>query len=557
MVIRKIIATKVQRFKEITVSCHSEKPFNSLEHTHSEEFTPNNHCSYKSYNLRVFVSMWQNLFCKASLKQIQIFFFISLILLFACSSSQKESPISDRKSTLLINLGMYTPGTKLAFGDPLQVSQTIADEYNQMHPEMNIKFVQQVVVTGSQEGEWLKTQLVGGIAPDIINQNAEVAWSDVSKEWYIPLDDYLEKPNPYIKGNKRWQDSFVNQALVNAKRAPDGKLYCLSIDVVETAIYYNKTLFKELNLQVPETWAEFIEVQQKLLDSGITPLPSALNLVSDWGQDILFDMLYHEIIDKMDVEPSIETKQDYLTHYLTPKEVAFLYSKGFFTRKDNRWIEMHRILKKWRKYWAKELKNTDQARLFLTKRVAMVWDGSWFSRRLLFDPYIDFEWGIFYIPKITKETSKFGTGIDASVIGGAAIQLHVTNSAKIYNHLDQVIDFLMFYTAPQNFERVLNETMMFLPNIKGIKIPKELAPIHDIFQRRYCSIKWLESFDSRYKSYWRRMLDLFLNDGISLDNYLAKLEINFKQYIDEKTKQGNWDFSEYEKKWQENGIKVE
>jgi len=553
-----------RRFQEIT-----DKKVNLNELQHNEQndldscFRRNDAESYIDHYCHSYVNrnpekipQLKN-YLRALEPLLQTFLLFFLILLFACSSSQKESSLSDRKNTLLINFGMYTPGTKLAFGDPLQVSQTIADEYSQLHPGINIKFVQQVIITGSQEGEWLKTQLVGGIAPDIINQNAEVAWSDVSKEWYIPLDDYLEKPNPYIKGNKRWQDSFVNQALVNAKRAPDGKLYCISIDVVETAIYYNKTLFQELNLQVPQTWAEFIELQQKLLDSGITPLPSALNLVSDWGQDILFDMLYHEIIDKMDVEPSIETKQDYLTHYLTPKEVAFLYSKGFFTRKDNRWIEMHRILKDWRKYWAKELKNTDQARLFLTKRVAMVWDGSWFSRRLLFDPYIDFEWGIFYIPKITKETSKFGIGVDASVIGGAAIQLHVTNSAKIYDHFDQVIDFLMFYTAPQNFERVLNETMMFLPNIKGIKIPKELAPIHDIFQRRYCSIKWLESFDSRYKSYWRRMLDLFLNDGISLDNYLAKLEINFKQYIDEKTKQGNWDFSEHEKKWQENGIKVE
>ncbi|HEX9975362.1 MAG TPA: hypothetical protein VGD14_25140, partial [bacterium] len=86
-----------------------------------------------------------------------------------------------------MNLGIYTPGTKLAFGDPLQASKIIADKYTQMHPEITIKFVQQVTISGSQEGEWLKTQLVGGIAPDIIAQNAEVSWPDVSKGWYIPL----------------------------------------------------------------------------------------------------------------------------------------------------------------------------------------------------------------------------------------------------------------------------------------------------------------------------------------------------------------------------------
>ena len=490
-------------------------------------------------------------------KQITKILICLIGVIFSCSAADKKYEPADRKNTLYMNLGIYTPGTKLAFGNPLQASKIIADKYTQMHPELTIKFVQQVTISGSQEGEWLKTQLVGGIAPDIISQNAEVSWPDVSKGWYIPLDEFLQKPNPYIEGNSRWMDSFVNLALVNAKRATDGKLYCLSVDVVETAIYYNKTLFQKLNLELPETWSEFVQLQQTLLDNGITPMPSAQNLASDWGQDIIFDMLYYDIIGQLDVEPSLDNQQEYMTHYLTVKEVAFLFSKGYFTRNDPRWIEMHRILKGWRKFWAKELKNTDTARLFLTNRVAMTWDGSWFSRRLLFDPYLDFEWGIFYLPKITKSTSRFGSGADASVIGGAAIQLHVTNSAVIYDHLDQVIDFLMFYTAPQNFEKVINETMMFLPNIKGIEIPEELAPINTIFQRRYCSIKWLESFDPKYKSYWRRMFDLFLNDGLLLDQYLAKLEINFQQFLDEKLMKENWDFSEYEEKWQNNGIALE
>ncbi|RMD95939.1 MAG: carbohydrate ABC transporter substrate-binding protein, partial [Calditrichaeota bacterium] len=409
------------------------------------------------------------------------FILLAILFLMACGSADDQTQPSDRTHTLYVNLGIYTPGTKLAFGAPLQASQQVADEYCRQHPGLSIKFVQQVDISGSQEGEWLKTQLVGGIAPDIISQNAEVTWPDVSKGWYIPLDEYLQQPNPYIKGNRRWMDAFINQALVNAKRAPDGKLYCLSIDVVETAIYYNKTLFRQLGLQVPDTWHEFIQLQQKLQAHGITPLTSYKNLAANWGQDIIFDMLYHDIIARLDVEPSLESQKAYLTHYLTPKEVAFLFGKGYFTRRDPRWVEMHRILKDWRKYWARELKNSDTARLFLTRRVAMVWDGSWFARRLLLDPYLDFEWGIFYLPKITQVTSPFASGAEASVIGGAAIQLHVTNSARNFHHLPQVIDFLRFYTAPQNLERVINEAKMFLPNVKGIRMDRALAPIHDIF----------------------------------------------------------------------------
>ena len=481
------------------------------------------------------------------------FIIFGICCLFLSCSGKQTSTKTDRTNKLYINMGQYTPGTKLSLGEPLRACLDVAKDYTKLHPEISIQFPQQVSISGSQEGEWIKTQLVGGIAPDVIAQNAEITWQDIPKGWYIPLDEFLERPNPYIKGNTRWMDSFLNLALVNAKRAPNGKLYCLSMDIVETAIFYNKDLFKKYNLRVPKTWQEFMLLQEKLAAHNITPLASSPNLVANWGLDVIFDMLYYDIIEKLDVEESMESQSEYMTHYLTIQELAFLFQKGYFTRNDPRWVETTKLLKQWRKYWSKEMKNTDSARLFLSQRAAMVWDGSWFTRRLTLDPYIDFEWGIFYLPPITKETSKFAVGVQASVIGGSAVQLHVTNSALIYNHLEQVVDFLMFLTAPQNIEKVINEAKMMLPNVKNVNVLKELEPFNEIFKRRYCAVKWMESFDARHKSNWTRMMDLYLNDGISLEGYLIYIENNFSSYFNEKISTEKWDFSEYEKKWQENG----
>ena len=41
-----------------------------------------------------------------------------------------------------------------------------------------------------------------------------------TRGWYVALDEYLERPNPYVEGNQHWVDTFTNQALVGAKRAP-------------------------------------------------------------------------------------------------------------------------------------------------------------------------------------------------------------------------------------------------------------------------------------------------------------------------------------------------
>jgi hypothetical protein len=177
------------------------------------------------------------------------------------------------------------------------------------------------------------------------------------------------------------------------------------------------------------------------------------------------------------------------------------------------------------------------------------------------DPKTGFEWGVGYIPAITKETSPYASGTAATVIGGAAIQLHVTNSAMINNNVEECVDLLMFLSAPQNLQRLTSEALLFIPNVKGAEMSSELQPFFDIFQRRYCAIKWLESMDGRYKKHWRRMLDFYLNDGfadpenqqdpIGLMKFIAELDSNFTTWVAEHSSEPSWEFEVMEKVWKE------
>ncbi len=472
-----------------------------------------------------------------------------------CRGSTGENAVEDAPrgagGFIRMDLNVYNPGTiPVGIGEPNKVSAELAGEWHAIRQGATIRY-QPLINTGSSEGEWLKTQLIGGVAPEIIHMNAEIAWPDVGKGWYVALDPYIEQPNPYAKGNERWLDLFSNQDLVNAKRAPDGNLYCIPLDIVETGIYYNKDLFAKAGVtEFPKTWAEMEEVLKRFKDMNLIPMTSGGNLGSDWGQDILFEMLYHDILPDMDLVASRPDAEGYLGHYLEPREAGFLFTKGFFTTRDPRWHEMNRILLEWRGYWARELKNSDPIRLFLTQRLATLWDGSWFIRRMATDPYVDFEWGVAYIPTITQETSPYGPGTPATVVGGAAVQLHVTNSAVLNGNLEDCIDYLMFLTAPQNIERLASEALVFIPNIDGAEMDPRLEPFSEIFQRRYCAIKWLESFDGEYKKYWRRMLDYYLNGGVELDEFLVLLEGNFAQWVEAHRNEPGWDFAPLEEAWQ-------
>jgi len=94
-----------------------------------------------------------------------------------------------------------------------------------------------------------------------------------------PLDVFLEAPNPFVvekgdpalPGAKQWWDMFIYQAISRGKAAPDNRNYCLTFDMIETGIFYNKTLFAQLGLKPPETWGEFIQIIDGDVYAGRSP----------------------------------------------------------------------------------------------------------------------------------------------------------------------------------------------------------------------------------------------------------------------------------------------
>jgi len=268
---------------------------------------------------------------------------------------------------------------------------------------------------------------------------------------------------------------------------------------------------------------------------------------SDWAQDIVFDQLYYPILKELDIERGPEEEEEYLRGYLFPKELCYNIKRGYFSPEDERYREMWRLLKEWRQYWNLDLVNTDRIRLFVTGRAAMLWDGSYFIRRMRNDPYVDFEWGVFYLPPMTEETSPFATGVEAAVIGGAGLQLSVTKRAIDDGDLDQTIDFLRFITAPHNCERIVNEAGMFIPNVKGAKMAPHLKPFAEIIKRRYCTVKWMFSFGPEFNDYMRRTFALYLGGGIELDSFMRLHHEHLQESADYLIGKEGWDFTEFDK----------
>lgn len=478
----------------------------------------------------------------------------------APGTSRRRHDSAAREYVIKVSPEFYMPGTMpWNVGEPLEGFSRVAEEFEALYPDTRIEFVG--VPSGLRE--WLVTQLSSGQAPDIFHVNVEDVWQDVHKGWYLPLDRYLEQPNPFVAegdpGSEQWWDIFKYQAITRGKAAPDGKNYCITLDMVETGIFYNKDIFQKVGVTLPKTWQEFLEMMEKLRQAGYIPILMWDWHFSNWGMDLIFDQLYCDLL------PGIDLKQDpvreqYLQGYLDWDEICFLHQKGFFTRDDPRFLEMWRLLKQLRHYTNQDLNrlSIDLTKLFVTQKGAMVWDGSWLVQRLTKDPDIDFEWGILYPPPMTPATSPYATGREMCVIGGSGIQLVVSNSAyrdtgdpDTSERLKRCIAFLQFLTTPENTGRVVNEISALLPNVKAAAVQKALEPFDEILQRRYTTAKWTYTFDLKFNEILERMLGLYLNDGISEDEFLDWMERNFASAIQSVTRRKRLDLSAFEARWQE------
>ena len=443
----------------------------------------------------------------------------------------------------------YMPGSvPFGIGEPLQGLSRVLRDFERRFPDTRVE-----VLTTPLTREYLVTQLSSGQAPDILNVNVEDVWVDIQKEWYIPLDSFLEAPNAFIReqgdpdapGYEQWWDMFTYQAISRGKAAPDGKMYCLSFDMVETGIYYNKGIFRQLDIDVPESWAEFMDILKTIKDTPVTPpgedtprsvIPMLVNvdMMTDWCHDLFFDQLYYSLMPGIDLIQD-PLREGYLEGYLDDVELYFLFQQGFFTQQDKRYRQLFEIMYEFRQYCNQNIAAPDLVREFVTQRGAMLWMPCVLTYRLKADRALDFDWDVFYLPQFTRETTPFASYTPMCVIGGSAAQFEVTNSAirdtppdmpfeeriAASKRLRRVMQLLQFLCVPENYERIVNEYECFLPNIVGVEALPALQPFEEILQRRYTTTKWAFTFDLKFYEILRRMLELYLNDGIDLDGFMA------------------------------------
>ena len=101
------------------------------------------------------------------------------------------------------------------------------------------------------------------------------------------------------------------------------------------------------------------------------------------------------------------------------------------------------------------------------------------------------------------------------------------------------------------YDKIVNEYPGFLPNIVGVDPLPILKPFEDILRRRYTTTKWIFTFDLRFSEIQRRMLELYLTDGINLDEFIHWQEKNLEAACTNLIQRKQPDFHRLQQAWEQ------
>jgi ABC-type glycerol-3-phosphate transport system substrate-binding protein len=399
---------------------------------------------------------------------------ILVLLLIVLSISSIPAIAQDDSKTLTVYLNnYYNPTVDQKTAD---LTQGIVQAYMDAHPGVTITLIPSLPADQDQE-IWLTARMAADQSPDIMWEQFG-SRNTHGSEWWVPLNQYFDAPNPYIAagtpGHDKWSDSFP--AYVSAQtRAADGNWYQVSLDWVETGLYINNDLFQQAGIDPKNwtNWSAFIGDMHTLKDKtgaeGLGAFVKQTGWSNWWWADDLFltvswaDMSNQFYMDKYN-DPNRPWRQ------LNPEEIAKAVLDGTLDATSDRMDDYLRLSKDFISVLPTDYNSIasldDLDQVFFSGQLGAYWTGTW--KNNLFTTNVPFSYSVTYIPPFTTDDAPHAQNT-AYRVGGpsSAGQYGIAQSAVRAGKLDLAVDFLQYISAPQNFGPMATSFGGFIPMVAG------------------------------------------------------------------------------------------
>ncbi|KAA0548419.1 extracellular solute-binding protein [Bacillus sp. BGMRC 2118] len=349
-----------------------------------------------------------------------LFAFI-LALTAACSNDAGKTETEgnsseDEKESVTLTIGSWRTEDTAGYAK-------VIEAFNKQHPEIKVEFKPS---KNTEYNTILNTALQSGEGPDLIHLRPYAPGIALADAGYIEPLDGLEG-----------LDVFPESSLA-ASKGSDGKQYGVPLNMSTTQMFYNKKIFSDLGLKEPKTWDEFIALNKKIKEEGITPI--ALGSKEGWllsaAHGIFGPAHYggNEFVEKITKGETNFASAEFVNSIKAMDEL-----KAYFP--DN----------------YEGLGMEDIRTLFFTGKAAMFPMGSW-EIEVLRGMNPDLELGFFPMPSATGKDATITAWVDGSYAVNA-------NS----KHKEEAKKFIQFLTTSEFGELFTKEFKMIsaVPDVQS------------------------------------------------------------------------------------------
>lgn len=414
--------------------------------------------------------------------------------------------------------------------------QKIVDSYEADHPNVNIELVSQASA-GYQD--WIKAQMAVNSLPEI-QMNTASNLIEMGKAGVVEdISDAFNAPNPY-NDKKVWKDTFVDGALEGVHEYKIASKYNIPLFGTGIAMFYNKDIYKELGLEIPKDWNEFIANCEVIEKAGKNPI-AFMGQKNDQISWLFYELSGDLYIDKWLDKENLNYNGD---GYIANNEFAKALLSGDFNIATDK--EYQADFKKLVEYVQKHIayapngSGFDEAAaktLFLSGNAAHLNTGSWDIVGLLFDEEVSVDIGVFKYPKLTKENSEYaGKGISNNCYQSIAISSTVD---KQEGAREAAIDFVMYLTSPEQYKFFVEGTKQ-IPSVKDV----DVDDIYEAFMEKggYPLMQMFRSGDSNVGVHpWDAIKNVAAGKDLDMnDKFFENLQKSMESWAKKSVEKNSW-----------------
>lgn len=346
----------------------------------------------------------------------------------------------------------------------------LAARYTELHPNVR---VEQMAIPESVYGTWLRTQVVGGTAPDLVEFGhvPTGVGDELLARNFVPLTADLERPNPYNAGTRLagvpWRETFLDglDGVYRSSNLQD--YYKVPMSLFTVRIYYNRALWRSVLGDTPEpkTFAELEAVTHRVeafaAKSGRVLIPIAGSANSYQPVDQLFGSQTQRLSLQLD------TDHDCFT---TAPEIALGALRGEWDMDSpalGHGLGLVHSLFRMMPAGFMQLTRSDATFLFLQQRAVMISTGSWDATSLT--SQVPFEVAVFRLPLPALNDKVYGPAMLGSDTSEA--DLRPEGAFSLWRgspHAAVALDFLRFITS-QAGSQLFVQKSHWLPAIIGVE----------------------------------------------------------------------------------------